>query len=74
MADITARIFRFNPETDTSPHYTEYRVEAAEELSVLVLLDRIQREMDPTLSFRSYCCGLQMCASTRSVASPVLPL
>ncbi len=63
MSCITARIFRFNPETDKKPRYQEYRVDAAEEVSVLVLLDRIQREMDPSLSFRSYCCGLQMCRS-----------
>ena len=26
-------------------------------------LDRIVREQDPTLGFRHYCCGLQMCGS-----------
>ena len=38
-------------------------MQADEEVSVLVLLNRIQKEIDPTLSFRSYCCGLQMCGS-----------
>ena len=64
MADaITTRVFRYDPDHDTEPRYQEYRVPVEEETSVLVLLNRIQREMDETLSFRSYCCGLQMCGS-----------
>lgn len=61
--EITATVFRFDSQADGEPRYDEYRVGAAEEMSVLVLLDRIQREIDPTLGFRSYCCGLQMCRS-----------
>lgn len=60
---ITVRIFRFNPDLDTEPRCQEYRVNVAEETSVLVLLNRIQQEMDNTLGFRSFCCGLQMCRS-----------
>ena len=60
---ITAVIFRFDPEKDAQPYYVEYQVETNQELSVLILLNRIQSEMDQTLSFRSYCCGLQMCQS-----------
>lgn len=60
---VTANVFRFNPEKDTEPYYDEYRVETDEEMSVLALLNRIQEDMDRTLSFRSYCCGLQMCRS-----------
>jgi succinate dehydrogenase/fumarate reductase-like Fe-S protein len=60
---ITAVVFRFDPDKDAQPHYVEYRIETDQELSVLVLLNRIQNEIDPTLSFRSYCCGLQMCQS-----------
>ena len=60
---ITAVVFRFDPDKDAQPYYVEYRVETDQELSVLVLLNRIQNEIDPTLSFRSYCCGLQMCQS-----------
>ncbi len=63
MTAVMARVFRFNPETDDKPHYVEYQVDATEEMSVLVLLDHIQRKTDPTLSFRSYCCGLQTCMS-----------
>lgn len=60
---IKALIFRYDPDKDREPHYNEYNVKAEEELSILVLLNRIHNEIDPTLSFRSYCCGLQMCRS-----------
>jgi succinate dehydrogenase/fumarate reductase-like Fe-S protein len=60
---ITARVFRFDPDCDREPRYQEYPVPLGEEISVLVLLNRIQQEIDPTLSFRSFCCGLQMCRS-----------
>lgn len=60
---ITAVVFRFDPDRDAEPYYVEYRIETDQELSVLVLLNRIQSEIDQTLSFRSYCCGLQMCQS-----------
>jgi len=60
---ITASVFRYDPGKDTEPYYDEYRVKADEEISVLMLLARIQEDVDPTLSFRSYCCGLQMCRS-----------
>ncbi len=60
---IKARVFRFDPEQHTEPYYDEYLVASDEPSSVLVLLDRIQKGTDPTLAFRSYCCGLQMCRS-----------
>ncbi|HVN25778.1 MAG TPA: 2Fe-2S iron-sulfur cluster-binding protein [Syntrophorhabdales bacterium] len=60
---ITARVFRFDPDSDSQPRYQEYLVSAEEETSVLTLLNKIQLELDPTLSFRSFCCGLQMCGS-----------
>ena len=60
---ITVVVFRFDPDKDAQPYYVEYHVEADRELPVLVLLNRIQNEIDQTLSFRSYCCGLQMCQS-----------
>jgi len=60
---ITARVFRFDPDSDRQPRYQEYFVSAEEEISVLALLNNIQQEFDPTLSYRSFCCGLQMCGS-----------
>lgn len=60
---ITAAVFRYNPDTDREPYYREYKVKVEGGISVLVLLDRIQKEIDQTLSFRTFCCGLQMCRS-----------
>ena len=62
---IKVNIFRYDPDTDEDPIFKSYRVKAPEEVSVLVILDRIQKEQDQTLSFRSYCCGLQNCQSCR---------
>ena len=58
---ITAIVFRYDPERDEKPYYNEYQVKAEGEMSVLMLLNLIHNEIDPTLSFRSFCCGLQMC-------------
>ena len=63
--NIDIDIFRYDPDTDKTPYYKSYQVRAQAEMSVLVVLDRIQKEHDPTLSFRSYCCGLQNCQSCR---------
>jgi succinate dehydrogenase/fumarate reductase-like Fe-S protein len=62
---INVNIFRYDPDADDAPYYKSYQVRAPEEVSVLLLLDRIQKEQDQTLSFRSYCCGLQNCQSCR---------
>jgi succinate dehydrogenase/fumarate reductase-like Fe-S protein len=64
MSDhITAKVFRYDPDRDKAPYIKEYQVSANEQMTVLVLLDRIHHELDETLSFRHYCCGLQMCGS-----------
>ena len=60
---ITVKVFRFDPSTDQRPYFKEYELVVKEKMSVLVILNRIQHEIDPTLSFRNYCCGLQMCRS-----------
>lgn len=60
---IIAIVFRYDPERDKKPYYDEYHVKAEGEMSVLILLNRIHNEIDTTLSFRSFCCGLQMCRS-----------
>ena len=60
---ISVKVFRYDPDRDSGPRYQEYQVPVEEEVSVLVLLARIQQELDETLSFRSFCCGLQMCRS-----------
>ncbi|MBW1996980.1 MAG: hypothetical protein JRJ29_03340 [Deltaproteobacteria bacterium] len=64
MADpIVADIFRYDPDRDEEPYFQQYHIRVDGKISVLVLLHLIQKEMDQTLSFRDYCCGLQMCRS-----------
>ncbi|MFC2072863.1 2Fe-2S iron-sulfur cluster-binding protein [Chloroflexota bacterium] len=60
---ITAHIFRFDSQNDAEPYYKDYRINAEEKISALSLLSHIQEELDSTLSFRNYCCGLQTCRS-----------
>jgi succinate dehydrogenase/fumarate reductase-like Fe-S protein len=60
---INIKVFRYDPDCDKEPRYQEYHLPLEEEISVLVLLTRIQQELDGSLSFRSFCCGLQMCRS-----------
>jgi succinate dehydrogenase/fumarate reductase-like Fe-S protein len=60
---ITARVFRYNAEKDSDPYFQEYQFKVDEKMTVLSLLNDIQTRIDPTLSFRNYCCGLQMCRS-----------
>lgn len=60
---IRAIIFRYDPDKDKEPHFQNYSVTVNEDITVMILLDRIYREQDNTLSFRYYSCGLQMCRS-----------
>ncbi|MDP2644147.1 MAG: 2Fe-2S iron-sulfur cluster-binding protein [Desulfobacterales bacterium] len=53
--EITLKIQRFNPETDDKPGYQSYRVAAAPEDRILDALMKIQRFIDPSLSFRKSC-------------------
>ena len=63
MAEITARVFRFDPTIDRMPHYETYRVPAEEPMTVLTILRYIRRRVDPTISFRDYICYKGICAN-----------
>ena len=64
MADaITALVFRYDPDRDTEPRYQEYRVPVERRNIRAGAPEPDPAEIDETLSFRSYCCGLQMCGS-----------
>jgi len=52
---VTLRVFRFNPEKDSKPHYEEYQIEAEPTDRVLDLLENIKGHIDGTLSFRRSC-------------------
>ncbi len=53
--DVELRIRRFNPETDSAPHWEEYAVEAEPNDRVLDLLHHVKWYQDGTLTFRRSC-------------------
>jgi len=59
---VTLRIRRFNPETDSRPHVETYVVEADPNDQVLDLLNRVKWYHDGTLSYRRSC-GHGICGS-----------
>ncbi len=52
---VTLKVFRYNPEKDTKPHYETYQLEAEPTDRVLDLLEYIKGYYDGTLSFRRSC-------------------
>jgi len=52
---VTMKIFRFDPEKDTKPHYETYTLEAEPTDRVLDLLEKVKGYTDGTLSFRRSC-------------------
>jgi len=60
--ELTFKIFRFDPETETQPRYQHYRVTADPTERILDCLNRIKWEQDGSLSFRMSC-GHGVCGS-----------
>jgi succinate dehydrogenase / fumarate reductase iron-sulfur subunit len=52
---ITLKVQRFNPETDTEPHYDTFNLEAQPTDRILDCLNQIRWQQDSTLSFRMSC-------------------
>jgi succinate dehydrogenase / fumarate reductase iron-sulfur subunit len=52
---VTLKILRFNPETDTKPHYETYTVEAQPTDRVLDALNSVKWQHDGTLTYRRSC-------------------
>ncbi len=73
MKEITVRVSRFDPATDTGPHFETYTVRVNDGARVLHALHAIHDEHDPTLVYR-YCCGSGQCGScaVRVDGEPVL--
>ncbi|MFQ6107493.1 MAG: succinate dehydrogenase iron-sulfur subunit [Thermoplasmata archaeon] len=63
---VVLRVFRFNPEKDTRPHYDDFAIDSSRGMPLLDALKMIKVETDPSLSFRHSCrsaiCG--SCAMT----------
>lgn len=53
--NITFKIQRFNPETDDSPSYHEYKVDVEPTERILDALMEVKQNQDSTLSFRKSC-------------------
>ncbi len=53
--NVTFKIYRFNPETDTEPHYDTFTVEAQPSDRILDCLNKIRWTQDSTLAFRMSC-------------------
>jgi len=52
---LTMKVYRFNPETDTTPYYDTFTVDAEPNDRILDCLNKIRWQQDPTLSFRMSC-------------------
>ncbi len=59
---ITLKVYRFNPERDTDPHYDTFSIEAEPNDRILDCLNKIRWTQDSTLSFRMSC-GHGICGS-----------
>lgn len=55
MTQVTLKLFRYNPETDTKPHYDTFTVEAEPTDRVLDLMENVKGYQDGSLSFRRSC-------------------
>ena len=61
---VRLEVIRFDPEVDKDPYLGRYEVPlAGEKTNLLQALDYVYRELDRTLAFRRYACGLQSCNS-----------
>ena len=61
--NISLKIFRFDPETDSLPYYKTYTLPWTEGLTLLMAVKKIYETIDPTLGFRNYYCGRGLCGS-----------
>ncbi len=53
--EITFRIRRFDPDTDSIPHWDEYRLDVYDGMTVLEALHALKATQEPTLAWRSSC-------------------
>ena len=74
MAELTRTIgiecLRYNPESDSAPHYQSYDVPFTDDMSVLQGLQYIKDELDGSLSFR-WSCRMAICGSCGSMVDGV---
>jgi fumarate reductase iron-sulfur subunit len=59
---IELEVLRYNPETDSEPHFQRYTVTCEEEWVVLDVLNHVKETIDTTLSYR-WSCHMAVCGS-----------
>ena len=67
---IAIECLRFNPETDTEPHFRSYDVPFTDDMSVLEGLQYIKDHLDGSLTFR-WSCRMAICGSCGSMLNGV---
>ena len=70
MSEVTLKVLRFNPETDTESHFEEYKVEADPMDRLLDFLHEIKWYQDHSLAVRRSC-GHGICGSDAVVVNGV---
>lgn len=53
--DITFKLFRYNPQIDSQPFYDDFTISVEKGITVLRALNYIKENIEPRLSYRSYC-------------------
>ena len=73
MKEINVKVYRFDPDNDTEPHFEKYTVNVHGGARVLHVFHAIHDQLDPTLAYR-YSCGSGQCGScaVRVNGEPVL--
>ena len=51
-SNVTFRIQRFDPETDSEPRDQDFELDLEPGLTILKALNKIRAEQDPTLAYR----------------------
>jgi fumarate reductase iron-sulfur subunit len=66
-------VLRYDPETDTAPHFQTYEVSCQEDWVVLDAINYVKENLDRTLSYR-WSCHMAVCGSCGMVVNgePVL--
>jgi len=59
---VELEVLRYNPETDSKPHFQRYSVPCREEWVILDALNQIKETIDATLSYR-WSCHMAVCGS-----------
>lgn len=65
LKNVAITVSRYTAGRDKQPGYETYKVPVKGKMTILQALQYIYEEIDPTLSFRQYCCGIQYCNSCR---------